>query len=355
MEFRQLGGSGLKVPVLSFGAATFGGGGDLFKAWGDTDVKEATRMVDLCLDAGVNFFDTADVYSRGTSEEILGKAIKGKREKLLISTKATFAMGDEPNDVGSSRHHLIKACEDSLRRLNTDYIDVYHMHGFDALTPVEEVLSTLDNLVQSGKVRYIGCSNFSGWHLMKSLDVSSKYGWSRYVSHQAYYSLIGREYEWELMPLAQDQKVGTMVWSPLGWGRLTGKIRRNAPLPEVSRLHKTAEFGPPVNNEYLYDVVDVLDEIVEETGKTIPQIALNWLLQRPTVANVVIGARNEEQLKQNLGSVGWCLSEEQMARLDNVSEQTPIYPYWHQRQFVDRNPLPVAAKACRSPLEKVKS
>jgi len=354
MEFRQLGRSGLKVPVLSFGAATFGGGGELFKAWGETDVKEATRMVDLCMDAGVNFFDTADVYSRGASEEILGKAIKGKRDQLLISTKATFAMGEGPNDVGSSRHRLIKTCEDSLRRLGTDYIDLYHMHGFDALTPIEEVLSTLDHLVQSGKVRYIGCSNFSGWHLMKSLDISKRYGWSRYISHQAYYSLIGREFEWELMPLAVDQNVGTMVWSPLGWGRLTGKIRRNEPLPEVSRLHKTAEFGPPVNNEYLYDVVDVLDEIAAETGKTIPQISLNWLLQRPTVANVVIGARNEEQLKQNLGAVGWCLTDDQMARLDIVSEQTPIYPYWHQRQFVERNPIPVASKPCRSPLEKVK-
>ena len=343
MEFRQLGGSGLKVPVLSFGAATFGGGGELFKAWGDSDVKEATRLVDLCLDAGVNFFDTADIYSRGMSEEILGKAIGKRRDKTLISTKATFKMDDGPNDLGSSRHHLIKAVDASLKRLGTDYIDIYHMHGFDALTPVEEVLSTLDNLVQSGKVRYIGCSNFSGWHLMKSLNTSEKYGWSKYISHQAYYSLIGREYEWELMPLAIDQKVGTMVWSPLGWGRLTGKIRRNEPLPEVSRLHKTADFGPPVDNEYLYDVIDVLDEIAAETGKTIPQISLNWLLQRPTVANIVIGARNEEQLKQNLGAVGWNLTEEQVARLDRASDKTPIYPYWHQRQFVERNPLPVPA------------
>jgi len=343
MEFRQLGGSGLKVPVLSFGAATFGGGGELFKAWGDSDVNEATRLVDLCLDAGVNFFDTADIYSRGMSEEILGKAIGKRRDKTLISTKATFKMDDGPNDLGSSRHHLIKAVDASLKRLGTDYIDIYHMHGFDALTPVEEVLSTLDNLVQSGKVRYIGCSNFSGWHLMKSLNTSEKYGWSKYISHQAYYSLIGREYEWELMPLAIDQKVGTMVWSPLGWGRLTGKIRRNEPLPEVSRLHKTAEFGPPVDNEYLYDVIDVLDEIAEETGKSIPQISLNWLLQRPTVANIVIGARNEEQLKQNLAAVGWNLTEEQVARLDRASDKTPIYPYWHQRQFVERNPLPVPA------------
>ena len=344
MEFRQLGRSGLKVPVLSFGTGTFGGGTELFKAWGETDVKEATRLVDLCLDAGVNFFDTADIYSRGASEEILGKAIKGKRDRVLISTKATFRMDEGPNDLGSSRHHLIKACDASLKRLGTDYIDLYHMHGFDALTPIEEVLSTLESLVQSGKVRYIGCSNFSGWHLMKSLYISARYDWSRYVSHQAYYSLIGIEFEWEFMPLALDQRVGTMVWSPLGWGRLTGKIRRNEPLPEVSRLHKTAEFGPPVNNEYLYDVVDVLDEVAKETGKTVPQVALNWLLQRPSVANVVIGARNEEQLKQNLGAVGWNLNEDQMSRLNAVSEPTPVYPYWHQRQFVERNPLPVAVK-----------
>ena len=298
-------------------------------------------MVDLCLDAGVNFFDTADIYSQGASEEILGKAIGKKRDQVLISTKATFKMGDGPNDLGSSRHHLTRACEASLKRLGTDYIDLYHLHGFDALTPVEEVLSTLEGLIQSGKVRYIGCSNFSGWHLMKSLSVSEKYGWSRYVAHQAYYSLIGRDYEWELMPLALDQKVGTMVWSPLGWGRLTGKIRRDAPIPEVSRLHKTADFGPPVDNQYLYKVVDVLDEISGETGKSVPQIALNWLLSRPTVANIVIGARNESQLKDNLGAVGWNLSSEQIKRLDEVSEQTPIYPYWHQRQFVERNPLPV--------------
>lgn len=343
MEYRQLGGSGLKVPVISYGAATFGGGGELFKAWGDSDVKEASRLVDVCLDAGVNFFDTADIYSRGMSEEILGKAIGKKRNQVLISTKATFRMDEGPNDLGSSRHHLIKACNDSLRRLGTDYIDVYFMHGFDAVTPVDEVLSTLESLVQSGKVRYIGCSNFSGWHLMKSLTVSEKYGWAKYISHQAYYSLIGREFEWELMPLAVDQKVGTMVWSPLGWGRLTGKIRRNTPLPEVSRLHKTAEWGPPVDNEYLFDVIDAIDEVAEETGKTVPQVALNWLLQRPTVANIVIGARNEEQLKQNLGAIGWNLTPEQVAKLDRASEKTPIYPYWHQRQFVERNPLPVPA------------
>jgi aryl-alcohol dehydrogenase-like predicted oxidoreductase len=340
MEFRQLGYSGLQVPVLSFGTGTFGGANEFFKAWGSSDVAEATRLVDICLDAGVNLFDTADIYSDGVSEEILGKAIVGKRNRLLISSKATFAMGKGPNDLGSSRYHLIRACEASLRRLNTDVIDIYHMHGFDALTPVEEVLNTLDTLVRAGKVRYIACSNFSGWHLMKSLSVSERYGWARYVGHQVYYSLIGREYEWELMPLALDQKVGALVWSPLGWGRLTGKIRRGHPLPETSRLHKTADYGPQVDNEYLYRVVDALDAVAKETGKSVPQIALNWLLQRPTVANVIIGARNEEQLRQNLASVGWNLTTDQVAKLDAASDLTPTYPYWHQRQFANRNPIP---------------
>ncbi|HZC66888.1 MAG TPA: aldo/keto reductase [Candidatus Dormibacteraeota bacterium] len=343
MEFRQLGYSGLKVPVLSFGAGTFGGGTEFFKAWGSSDVAEATRLVDVCLEAGVNLFDTADVYSDGMSEEILGQAIKGKRNQLLISTKATFRMNKNkgPNDLGSSRHHLMESCEASLRRLKIDTIDIYHMHGFDALTPVEETLKALDTLVQSGKVRYIACSNFSGWHLMKSLSVSERYGWSRYVGHQVYYSLIGREYEWELMPLAVEHKVGALVWSPLGWGRLTGKIRRNQPIPAESRLHKTADYGPQVGDEYLYKVVDALDEVAKETGKTVPQIALNWLLQRPTVANVIVGARNEEQLRQNLGSIGWNLTRQQVSKLDAASEVTPIYPYWHQRQFPERNPWPV--------------
>jgi aryl-alcohol dehydrogenase-like predicted oxidoreductase len=340
MEFRQLGYSGLKVPVLSFGTGTFGGSNEFFKAWGSSDVAEATRLVDICLDAGVNLFDTADIYSYGAAEEILGKAIAGKRNRLLISTKATFRFGEDPNDVGSSRHHLIASCEASLRRLGVETIDIYHMHGFDATTPVEETIKVLDTLVQSGKVRYIACSNFSGWHLMKSLSVSERYGWARYVGHQVYYSLIGREYEWELMPLALDQKVGALVWSPLGWGRLTGKIRRNAPLPKESRLHKTADYGPQVQEAYLYKVVDALDEVAKETGKTVPQISLNWLLQRPTVANVIIGARNEEQLRQNLASVGWSLTKEQVAKLDAASEVAPIYPYWHQRQFTERNPLP---------------
>lgn len=341
MEFRQLGNSGLKVPVLSFGTGTFGGNNEFFKSWGGSDVREATRLVDLCFDAGVNFFDTADIYSNGLAEEILGRALGKRRHKALISTKATFRFDKEENNVGSSRHHLIASCDASLKRMNTDYIDVYFMHGFDAMTPMEETMSTLDSLVKSGKVRYIGCSNFSGWHLMKSLAVCEKYGWTKHISHQAYYSLISREFEWELMPLALDQRIGTMVWSPLGWGRLTGKLRRGAALPETSRLHKTSEQGPPVDDEHLYKVVDAIDQIAAETGKSVAQVSLNWLLQRPTVANIVIGARNEEQLKQNLLAVGWNLTPEQVAKLDAASNVQTIYPYWHQRQFQERNPLPV--------------
>jgi aryl-alcohol dehydrogenase-like predicted oxidoreductase len=341
MEFRTLGRSGLKVPVLCYGTGTFGGGNEFFKAWGASDVAEATRLVDICLDAGVNLFDTADVYSDGLSETILGKAIAGRRNDVLISTKTTFRLGKGPNDVGSSRYHLIRACEASLKRLGTDSIDIYHLHGFDAMTPADEILSTLNHLVESGKVRYIACSNFSGWHLMKSLSVSERYGWTKYVGHQVYYSLVGREYEWELMPLGLDQGVGALVWSPLGWGRLTGKIRRGQPLPKESRLHKTADLGPQVNDEYLYKVVDALEQVGKETGKTVPQVALNWLLQRPTVSTVIMGARNEEQLRQNLASEGWNLSAEQVAKLDRASEVTPVYPYWHQKQFVERNPWPV--------------
>jgi aryl-alcohol dehydrogenase-like predicted oxidoreductase len=341
MEYRQLGHSGLKVSALSFGAGTFGGGTDFFRAWGSSTGDEATRIVDLCLDAGVNLFDVANVYSNGLAEEVLGKSIAGKRHRLLISSKATFRMGDGPNDVGSSRYHLIESVNGSLKRLSTDYIDIYHMHAFDATTPVDETLETLDTLVRTGKVRYIACSNFSGWHLMKSLSVSERYGWARYVAQQAYYSLVSREFEWELMPLGIDQRVATLVWSPLGWGRLTGKIRRGHPLPETSRLHKTADYGPPIDDEFLYTIVDAIDEVAQETGKSVPQIALNWLLQRPTVASVIIGARNEEQLKQNLGSAGWNLSPEQVAKLDAASAMTPIYPYWHQRQFTERNPVPI--------------
>jgi len=342
MEYRQLGGSGLRVPVLSFGTATFGGGNDFFKAWGSTQADEATRMVNLCLDAGVNLFDTSNVYSHGAAEEILGKAIAGQRNRVLISTKATFPMSEESNDYGSSRLHLIKACEDSLKRLGVDHIDIYHMHGFDANTPIEETLKALNTLIEAGKIRYIACSNFSGWHLMKSLSVSERHGWGRYIAHQAYYSLLHRDYEWELMPLAIDQGVGTIVWSPLSSGMLSGKYRRNQPQPKDARV---AQGGSPVpgetiSEERLFGIVDVLDEVAGETGKTVAQVALNWLLQRPTVSNIIIGARNEEQLKQNIAAVGWNLTQDQVKRLDKASELTPVYPYWHQRQFPMLNAAP---------------
>ena len=341
MESRQLGGSGLFVPALTFGTGTFGGGNDFFKAWGDTDASGARKLVDVCLDAGLNMFDSADVYSNGQAEEVLGAAIKGRRNDVLISTKATFRFSDEPNDVGSSRHHLIKSVEGSLKRLGTDHIDLFQLHGFDAKTPVEEVMRSLDDMVRAGKIRYIGCSNFSGWHLMKALSVADRYGLTRHVAHQAYYSLVGRDYEWELMPLAVDQKVGCVVWSPLGWGRLTGKMRRGKPLPKVSRLHATRDQGPPVSDEHVYTVVDAIDEVAKETGKSVPQIALNWLLQRPTVSTVIIGARDMTQLKDNLGAVGWSLTADQVARLDAASKVTPIYPYWHQAGYSERNPQPV--------------
>jgi len=342
MDYRKLGASGLKVPVLSFGTATFGGGNEFFKAWGSTDVKEATRLVNLCLDAGVNLFDTADVYSEGMAEEILGESIKGKRNELLISTKATFPFGKGANNQGSSRFHLIKQIEGSLKRLNTEYIDIYHMHGFDGNTPVEETLRTLDELIKSGKVRYIACSNFSGWHLMKSLSVSEREGLNKYVAHQVYYSLANREYEWELMPLGIDQNVGSIIWSPLAAGRLGGKYRRNQPIPKEGRV---AQGGSPVpeavvNDEVFYNIIDALDEIAEETGKTVAQVSLNWLLQRPTVSSIIIGARNEEQLVQNLAAVGWNLTTEQVKKLDKASEVPTIYPYWHQRQNTSLNPLP---------------
>ena len=345
MDYRLLGASGFKVPVLTLGTGTFGGRGELFKAWGSTDVAEAKRLVDLCLEAGLNMFDSADIYSDGAAEEILGAAIKGRRDQVLISTKATFRSGAGANEVGSSRHHLIRSVDSALRRLGTDYIDLFQLHGFDAATPVEETLRTLDDLVTAGKLRYVGCSNFSGWHLMKSLAVAERYGWTRYVAHQAYYSLVGREYEWELMPLALDQGVGCVVWSPLGWGRLTGRIRRGQPLPTASRLQSSVatSAGPQVSEEYLFKVVDALDEVAAETGKTIPQIALNWLLGRPSIATVIIGARDENQLRDNLGAVGWSLTAEQVAKLDQASDVPKIYPYWHQAGFSERNPFPTGA------------
>ncbi|MBN9295399.1 MAG: aldo/keto reductase [Filimonas sp.] len=328
MEYRNLGRSGLKVPVLSLGTGTFGGTNEFFQRWGQTDVKEAARLIDICMERGINFFDTANVYSQGASEEILGQALKGRRQQSIIATKGTFKMGEGINDKGSSRLHIITAVEDSLKRLDTDYIDLYFMHGFDSNTPIEETLRTLDNLITSGKIRYIGCSNFAAWQLMKSLSVSEKNHFEKYVIYQGYYSLIGRDYEQELMPLLKDQQMGLMVWSPLGWGRLTGKIRRNKPISD-GRIKAGGDVGaPPVDDNYLYDVVDLLDEIATEINKTISQVAINWLLQKDTVSNIVIGARNEQQLIENIDAVGWALSHEQMQRLNQLTQQTPLYPHW---------------------------
>lgn len=341
MEYRQLGTSGLTVPALSFGAGTFGGRGPLFGEWGTTDAREARRLVDICLEAGITLFDTADVYSAGASEEVLGLAVKGRRDRVLLSTKAGLPMGDGPGDAGTSGARLVRATEDALRRLGTDRIDLFQLHAFDAATPVEEVLSTLDGLVRAGKIRHVGVSNFAGWQLMKSLAAAERHGFPRYAAHQVYYSLVGRDYEWELMPLGHDQGVGALVWSPLGWGRLTGRLRRGRPLPEGSRLHRTADYGPPVEDEHLYDVVDALDEVARETGRTVPQVAINWLLRRPTVSSVIIGARNEEQLRQNIGAVGWELTPDQVARLDAASHRPapyPYYPYERQEGFARLNP-----------------
>lgn len=328
METRFLGHSGLKVPALSLGCGTFGGQGPLFSAWGDNGVAQARSMVDMCLDAGVNLFDTADVYSSGASESILGDVLAGRRNQALISTKVGLRFDDAPQSLGSSRQHLVTAVEAALRRLKTDHIDLLQLHAFDALTPVEHTLRVLDNLVQAGKVRYIGASNFSGWQLMKSLATADRLGVERYVANQAYYSLVGRDFEWELMPLGLDQGLGTIVWSPLGWGRLTGKLRRGQPLPTQSRLHATEQFAPPVPEERLFTVVDALLEVAEETGHTVPQVAINWLLQRPTVSSVLIGARDAAQLQQNLGAVGWVLTEAQQRKLDDASAVMPPYPYY---------------------------
>lgn len=343
MDYRRLGGSGLTVPVLSLGTGTFGGGSEFFKAWGATDTAGARRLVDVCLDAGLNMFDSADVYSQGAAEEILGAAIRGRRHDVIISTKGTFRMSAAPNDVGSSRAHLTHAVDASLRRLGTNYIDLYQLHGFDAMTPIEETMGTLADLVRAGKIRYIGCSNFSGWHLMKSLAIADRCGWPRHVAHQAYYSLVGRDFEWELMPLALAEGVGTVVWSPLGWGRLTGKLKRGQPIPPGTRIHARVarDPGPQPPEDYLFAVLDALEAVAGETGKTIPQIAINWLLTRPTVATVIIGARDEQQLRENLASVGWQLTPDQLAKLDAASRTPKPYPYWHQDGFKERTPPPV--------------
>lgn len=340
MEYRQLGSSGLRVPALSFGTGTFGGKGPLFGAWGQSDATEARRLVDVCLEAGVTLFDTADVYSDGASEEILGQAIRGRRSDVLISTKTGLPTGG-PQDWGASRGRLIRAVEASLRRLGSDYIDLLQIHALDAFTPAEELLGTLDMLIAAGKVRYAGVSNYPGWQLMKAQAVAERNGWQRLVAHQVYYSLIGRAYETDLMPLGLDQGIGALVWSPLGWGRLTGRIGRGRPVPEGSRLRDTERFAPPVEIEHLYRVIDALEVVAAETGRSVPQVAINWLLQRPTVSSVIMGARNEEQLRQNLGAVGWSLTTEQVAALDAASDQLPPYPHTPYRQqegFARLNP-----------------
>lgn len=340
MEYRTLGRDGPAIPALTFGTGTFGGAGRMFRAWGTTDADEARRLVDICLEAGLNLFDTADNYSDGLAETVLGEAIAHRRQEVMIATKTTLPFGEDQAG-GSSRERLQRAVDGSLRRLGVDHIDLLQLHARDAHAPIEDTLAGLDDLIRAGKVRHVGVSNFAGWELMKSLAVAERLGLPRYCAHQVYYSLIGRDYEWELMPLALDQGLGAVVWSPLGWGRLTGKLRRGQPLPGGSRLHETARDAPPVDAERLYRVVDVLLELAEETGRSVPQVAINWLLGRPSVATVVIGARNEEQLRDNLGAVGWSLSAAQVARLDAASAVTPPYPYylyWRGGGFGRLNP-----------------
>lgn len=316
------------MPVLSLGTGTFGGTNEFFQRWGQLDVKEADRLVSVSMEHGINFFDTANVYSDGEAERILGQVMKGRRDKIIVSTKASFAIGPGRNDKGSSRAHLLRACEESLQRLGTDYIDLYFMHGFDETTPVEETLATLNTLIESGKLRYIGCSNFSAWQLMKSLSVSERNHFEKYVVYQGYYSLIGRDYEQELMPLLKDQGLGLMVWSPLGWGRLTGKIKKNASVQE-GRVKSGGLVGaPPVSDELLYRVLAAAEEIAKQTGKTISQVALNWLLHNNTVSNIIIGARTEQQLVENISSLDWELTPSQLDRLNTESYQSPIYPHW---------------------------
>lgn len=342
MQFRFVGNSDLKVSVLGLGTATFGGSNAFFKAWGDTDVAEARGIVDAALDAGVTLFDSADAYSDGLAEEILGKAIAGRRNDLVISTKVGFRTGAGIDDIGTSRKHLRQACEASLRRLGVDTIDLWQLHGFDALTPVEETLSALDELVRAGKVRYVGCSNFSGWHLMKSLALANEKNWPRHIAHQAYYSLLDRDYEWELMPLALEQGVGTIVWSPLSGGMLTGKIDRHTAAPTGSRVASLGSGTTSMPNDRFHDLIDLLRAIADEMGRTVSQVALSWVLQRPTVSAAIIGARNIQQLAVNLVASDLSLSHEQVRRLDAASAMRPAYPYWHQRDyFSERNPSPV--------------
>lgn len=329
MEYRQLGRSGLKVSALTLGTMTFGGDGKFSKV-GSLDEAGSCRMVDLCLDAGVNFYDTADVYSAGMSEEFLGAALKGRREKVLIATKARFRMGPGPNDAGSSRHHLIEGCEASLRRLGTDHIDLYQLHEWDGQTPVEETAAALDHLVSSGKVRYVGVSNFSGWHLMKLLSVAERNGFPRPIAQQIHYTLQAREAEYELIPIAVDQGVDLLVWSPLAGGLLSGKYRRDRRSVEGTRRFNQWSEPPVRDEEALWKIVDTLVGVAEARGVTAAEVALAWTLTRPGVASVIVGARNEEQLRVNLRAADLRLTAEEIAALEKVGRPPLLYPYWHQ-------------------------
>jgi aryl-alcohol dehydrogenase-like predicted oxidoreductase len=329
MEYRQLGQSGLMVSVLSLGTMTFGGR-TFFSKVGTTDVEGARRQVDLCLEAGVNLFDTANAYSDGLSEEILGEVLESRRDDLLIATKARMVVGSGPNDGGASRYHLIRECEKSLRRLRTDRIDLYQLHEWDGRTPLDETLEALDTLVRSGKVRYVGASNYSGWHLMKALATSDGHGYVRFVSQQIYYSLQARDAEYELVPISLDQGLGILVWSPLAGGLLSGKYRRGQQAPEGSR-HLNDWGEPPVHDqEQLYNIVGVLVEIADSRKVSAAQISLAYTLGRPGITSLVIGARTEAQLADNLAAANLTLSSEERARLDSASLPRLLYPYWHQ-------------------------
>lgn len=341
MEHRRLGASGLSVPVLAFGTATFGGGSEFFRKWGTTDLADARRLIDACFDAGLNFFDTADAYSAGAAEEILGEALGPRASQAIVATKIGYRSGPGPNGIGAGRQHIVTACEASLKRLGRDYIDLLQLHGFDENAPVEETLRAFDDLIRAGKVRYVGGSNFSGWHLVKMATAAARLGLPRPVSHQVYYSLLCRDYEHELMPAGFDQGIGAIVWSPLSGGKLSGKIHRDRPLDADSRTAKMGGVSP--GDAKLFDILDVLRAIANERGRTVSQVAINWLLARPTVSSVAIGARSVEQLVDNIGAVEWTLSDEDVQRLNAVSAQPAPYPYAHQSNFPDLvRPLPSA-------------
>jgi aryl-alcohol dehydrogenase-like predicted oxidoreductase len=330
MKMRSMGKTGVKVSELCLGTMTFGGS-SFFKHVGDLGQREATTLVDMSLYAGVNFFDTANVYSEGLSEEILGKALGNRRKDVILATKVRFKMGPGPNDIGLARRHIIEQCHASLKRLGTDYIDLYQVHSFDPDTPLEETMRALDDLVRQGKVRYIGCSNFSGWQLMKALAISDKRGWESFVTLQAHYSLLSRELENELVPLCLDQGLGILVWSPLSGGLLSGKYRRGKPRPKGTRLSGPQPGPIPHDEEKGYDVVEELDKIAKAHKATVAQAALNYMLAKEGVSSVIIGARTPEQLKDNLKTVDWELSAEEVARLDEISKPLPLYPYWMQK------------------------